>query len=276
MMSNERNDPPGDVPGQSGATVEPVDAAAEDLETLVGRIRTALDGSGWFHLARPVSLDEFERIGSRLGTVELRTDIVVDPEQEKRQLEWRIGPARPGVYQAAALELHTDRPTAAVLAWYCVEPDAQGGATQLVDARPILAQLSAEELEVLARIRVGHARPDPLTGKETLHHAPLLERRGSGWAVFYVPWFVEPPEDDAGRDRLARFGRLVHEAHRAGGLEIRLERRQCLFIDNRRMLHGRGALPQDSRRHLVRLYLRADGEGAAAEGRTPAPVGRGA
>jgi alpha-ketoglutarate-dependent taurine dioxygenase len=94
--------------------------------------------------------------------------------------------------------------------------------------------------------------------------------------VFYVPWFVERPDDEAGRDRLGRFGRLVYEAHRTSRLEIRLERGQCLFIDNRRMLHGRGALPEDSRRHLVRLYLRADGEGATPEGTTWAPVGRGA
>jgi hypothetical protein len=260
---SESTDRPGDVSTPAGAAVcergiEPADPAA-----LADYIRMAVKSRGWIRVAGPRPLSEFEQIGACLGEIELRTDIVVDAARDREQRERRRHqPSRPGVYASAALELHTDRPTAAMLGWYCVEPDATGGATQLVDTRPLLSEFSTDELVALGRVQVRHAQPDAVTGEEVLYHAPLVSRRGSEWAVFYVPWFVEPPQNEAGRLLLERFQRLVEHERRRDVLAIVLKRGQCLFIDNRRMLHGRGPLPEDTRRHLVRLYIRTEGTGS--------------
>ena len=37
---------------------------------------------------------------------------------------------------------------------------------------------------------------------------------------------------------------------------LRIQKHDTVFVDNRRVLHGRGALSEQSRRHLVRFYLR--------------------
>ena len=59
----------------------------------------------------------FEEVARRLGVIELRSDILVDPGREQAQRRARsLDPERPGVYQAAGLDLHTDRPTAELLA----------------------------------------------------------------------------------------------------------------------------------------------------------------
>jgi hypothetical protein len=263
---NEMTDRRRDIPPGAERVPDDVAVGPADLASLEGRIRSGLGRRGWLRVDAALSLSEFEGLGARLGAIELRTDIVVDPMREREQRVGRLHhPDRPGVYAATALELHTDRPTAAVLAWYCVEPDAAGGATHLVDTRPLLARFSAEEQDALGRVRVSYMRRDPVTGREDLHHAPLIDRRGGDPAVFYVPWLVEPPEDDAARALLERFRSLLDEESRRGCLGIRLERGECLFIDNRRMLHGRGAIPQDSRRHLVRLYIRAGTDAGAPD-----------
>jgi hypothetical protein len=256
---NESTGGPLDTSTPASVAVDEREIEPADPRALGDRIQKAVKSRGWIRVAGPRPLSEFEQIGASLGEIELRTDIVVDAARDREQRKRRLHqPSRPGVYTAAALELHTDRPTAAMLGWYCVEPDVTGGATQLVDTRPLLAEFSTDELAALGRVRVGHAQPDPETREEVLYHAPLVARRGGEWEVFYVPWFVEPPEDEAARLMLERFQRLVEQERRRGLLEIVLKRGQCLFVDNRRMLHGRGPLPEDSRRHLVRLYIRGD------------------
>ena len=135
---------------------------------------------------------------------------MVDPEREIRQRATRAyGTERPGVYQAAPLDMHTDRPTARVLGWYCVEPDASGGATLLFDGRDLTDYFSIGELEALGKVLVGYALRDPTTWEETLRFAPLVERRGDEWAIYYVPWFVQRPEDDGTKRLLERFGDYV-------------------------------------------------------------------
>jgi hypothetical protein len=240
-------------------SVDPGDAPIAYPDALVTRVRSALDSAGWFHLASPGSLDEFERIGSRLGTIELRTDIVVDPERERQQREKRLhAPARPGVYQASALGLHTDRPTAGILAWFCVEPDARVGATLLADTVDLRDHFTDAELHDLGGVQVEFLSADPFTNTESLRSAPLLERRGEGWGLYYVPWLIKPPAGER-LLLLERLARYVRQKEEHDLVSVRLERGQSLFIDNRRMLHGRGELPKDSRRHLVRLYIRTDG-----------------
>jgi len=261
---------PGASPSKASPIVVENDPVAADLMTLSEHIRSAVGRHGWLHVAHRLSVTDFEFIASRLGPIELRTDIVVDPEWQVRQRETRVvGPERPGVYQAAALDLHTDRPTASLLAWYCVEPNAVGGATLLCDGRDLTNRFSVGELEELGKVQVGYTLRDPTTWEESFHLASLLSRRGDEWAIYFVPWLVQQPDDNPTRRLLERFIGYVRDKEENGLIPVRLERGQSLFIDNRRMLHGRGALPEDSRRHLVRVYIRT-GDGSAVTEVAPA------
>jgi alpha-ketoglutarate-dependent taurine dioxygenase len=229
----------------------------EDPQARADRIRRTLRERGWAHVRDRLSEAEFEATARGLGAIDLRTVIVVDPERRDREkAARRYDPDRPSVYHEAELEFHTDRPTADLLAWYCVTPDADDGSNLLIDTRDFFDRLSAPELRALGRIRVGYANLDPSAGGQALLSEPLVTGGADGWRVFYVPWQVLPSDDEEANRLLARFADDVAARRARGPLRIRLEAGESLFIDNHRMLHGRGPLSPDSRRHLVRLYIR--------------------
>ena len=250
------------------ATSSPLSAQLEvgpgpiDPEAVAGLINTALAAHGWAHVGRPLSDAEFVAIGGCLGTIELRTDLLVNSDLARQQ-RLDLGPdavGRPVLYEAGGMDFHTDRPTIQVLAWRCVEPDASGGESQWIDVRDLDGTFSAAEIEAMGRIEVGYAINNGSSGME-VRYAPLVERGPAGLLVFYVPWRVKRPLSDAEAELLERFAGYVR-AKCAGELKtLRLSRGACLFLDNRRMLHGRASLPPDSRRHLVRLYIRRDERG---------------
>src|SRR5262249_47253168 len=147
---------PADKPGPSE-----LDALAEDIRQAVGL-------AGWAHVQRRLSEPEFETLARKLGTIELRTDLVVDPEVTRRNREARRrdSPGRPALGEAAAMDFHTDRPLIDLLGWYCVEPDQDDGANLLIDTQDLAEQFSAQELDDLGRIEVGYAIPIPVLGGE--------------------------------------------------------------------------------------------------------------
>ena len=260
-----RNDPDRRPSARSiGApTVPEGDPEVADLRAMAARILGAIEERGWADVRHPLAEHEFEAIARRLGTIELRSEIVVDPGRDLLQREARdFRPARPSVYQDSELELHTDRPSADWLAWYCVRQDPEGGATLLVDTRDLTEHFSRGELEHLGRIDVGFNTRNPDTGREIAHRCPLLERGGPGLKVYYVPWLVEiATGDEEGRRLLDKFDDYVREKKERDSVPIRLEEGQSLFVDNRRLLHGRGPLSPESRRHLVRVYIRTPATG---------------
>ncbi len=228
-----------------------------DLDEVAARIKAALSAQGWAHLARPISDQEFEALGRILGTIELRTDLLVDPERAAGQRR-ELGPdavGRPVLYEPEGMEFHTDRPSVDILAWRCVEPDAEAGENRWLDLRDLGEAFSAGELAQLGRIQVGYALADGAAGLQVRYN-PLVEDGPDGPRIYWVPWRLRPPEDEALAEVLARFVDHVRSKEESGPLTLRLERGECLFLENRRMLHGRAALPPDSRRHLVRLYIR--------------------
>jgi hypothetical protein len=234
----------------------PEGAEVSSLEALAERVLQDLESRGWADVRQPLTEPEFEEVARRLGTIELRTEIFIDAARTHRERESRdLHANRPTVYQDAELGLHSDRPTAEWLAWYCVRQDAESGATVLVDTRDLPERFSREDLDLLGRLEVAFSTRDP-TGRELYHHHPLLERDDPHFKVYYLPWGVRlPAEDESWQRLLARFAHYVQEKKERFAVRVRLKERQALFIDNRRLLHGRGPLPPDSPRRLIRLLI---------------------
>src|SRR5262249_1734695 len=150
----------------------------------------------------------------------------------------------------------TDRPTVDILGWYCASQDDEGGESLLIDTSDLPHHFHDEELEVLGQIMVAHYVSGPQCG-EIRQLAPLVSRARDGWDVFFVPWNCVPPPEQPARGMLDRFVRYVENKAERDPLSIRMEPGQCLFIKNLRLLHGRGQLPDGSRRHLIRYYIRS-------------------
>jgi len=73
------------------------------------------------------------------------------------------------------------------------------------------------------------------------------------WHIFYAPWLVP----DAAPPVLRVLGESLRAEERFRVVEIRLEVGQTLIVDNHRMLHGRRALCEGSKRRLKRFWIGA-------------------
>jgi alpha-ketoglutarate-dependent taurine dioxygenase len=228
----------------------------ENAVRLADSIRRGVEQRGWFHLRERISLREYDTLSSGLGDLELRTDVKVDAEKRKSvRRNDQAERVRPTVYSSAALDLHTDRPTADVLGWYCVKQDVTEGALCLLDLWPVLASLTEEDLELLQSVPIRYHVPNALGVEEALTE-PLLVRTASRYKVYFAPWHLGPNLSGPRRQAVARFQEAVNRSTRNAALQVRLEPGESLFIDNRRLLHGRGAIAPESQRHLVRYYIR--------------------
>jgi hypothetical protein len=259
MIMGSIQPPPPSSPLQGGPTILADEPCASDASALADRVRGAVARHGWALVARALSDAEFDAVARRLGTIELRTDLFVDVarERERRAALGADADGRPVLNQAEGMDFHTDRPSAAWLAWRCVEPDATAGENQLIDAGDLVEYFTEDEIDGLSRVRVGHAIEGAGGTVSAVRYVPLVSRGGTGLQVYYVPWRLAPPADQAGVHLLERFVQYLRDKEQHHLLLIRLERGQCLFIDNHRMLHRRADLAPDSKRHLVRLMIRA-------------------
>ena len=222
---------------------------------VAAEVRERLPREGYVHIDRALPEEVFTAAAHELGTVTMRTDIRVDAAADDalRRARDPLHADRPSVYRAEPLSYHTDTPMADVLAWYCVEQDAADGSSALVDTGDIADNFGAEELAALERVQVRY-RAGGEAGHEIFADYPLLAAK----KIYYVPWLVAPDLDEHERKLVARFDEYLAKKDATAPIRIRLEPGEMLFIDNHRVLHGRSELPPDSRRHLVRLYIRAE------------------
>jgi alpha-ketoglutarate-dependent taurine dioxygenase len=156
--------------------------------------------------------------------------------------------ARPG-----PVPLHTDHPDSDLVAWWCEEQDEEDGATLLLDALPVVAALPERTRERLSQVQL--ACP-PLAGGPPSESRPVLRDGEDGIALFCSPWLRAvgaDPDHQAALDELRRG--LSTEA-RTRTRRRRMARGDVLIVDNRRVLHGRGAIPPTSRRVLHRVWVR--------------------
>lgn len=203
------------------------------------------DGVSWSHaLAQQgyavvpghTDVEAVERLLDGLGVIVHRTLVQV----------------RPGIgtylNSPPAVPLHTDHPAVDWIAWWCERQDALDGASSLVDAHQVVQALDRVTRTSLERVRLAcPSLNDRATGEEPGRHPLLTPRR-----VYFAPWLQ--PKQSSTAHAWRTWTAAVAAAQR---IHVRLQPGDTLVIDNRRMLHGRGALAEDSRRALRRYWVRA-------------------
>ena len=225
----------------------------DDAALLAAEVRDRLPDEGYVHIVRVLPEEVFTSAAQNLGTIELRTDIRVDAHADDalRRARDPVHAGRPSVYRAAGLSYHTDSPVVDVLAWYCVEQDALDGTSTLVDTGDMPQHFDDDELAVLSRVRVRTMSRDA-EDREIVLEYPLL----AAGKVYYAPWLLSPDLGEREREVAGRFADYLAQKDATDPIRIRLKPGEALFVDNHRILHGRSTIPPDSRRHLVRLYIR--------------------
>ena len=235
---------------------ELVEGLPSTLDEISAAIRNVLHAAGYLHLTRPMLMEHYEQIAGRLGTIVLRSDVKVDLDRARNQEQVRNIRGRGGIYSPSPLHLHTD-PNADLVSWYCVEQDAAGGPMLMLDTGNLEEHFSPGELEVLSRVDLWSPSRQSETEPEKLTPMPLLSRTNGRYKIFYAPWLLRDSYDGEATSALEKFVRYINNLEESRLISLPIKKHDTIFIDNGRMLHGRGALPETSRRHLVRLYLRA-------------------
>ena len=225
-----------------------------DLQSLKVAMIQHLDRHGYIYMDTAVSEMLFTEIASQLGCLHQRNDIVIDPDRHRQRQQGRRT-AAPTVYQTNALDLHTDVANADYLAWYCVEQDEVDGTSLLIDSQSISDHFSAEELTILCSMQHPYVYNTTI-GSVGFAYAPVVSQGRYGHQIFfYIPWSLPKDHEAEQANLLKRLSQYVRWQKEHEPIHIRLAKQQCLFIDNHRMLHGRGPLAEGSKRHLVRYYI---------------------
>lgn len=225
------------------------------ISEISAEIASVLASEGYLHLSCPMSMEKYELVAARLGAIILRSDVKVDMQREQAQEQVRAVKGRGGIYSPTPLGLHTD-PHADLVSWYCVEQDETGGAMLMIQVGDIEQHFSPAELAILGRVDLLSPGRDA-AGQETFTPVPLLARRNGGNRVFYASWLLRDTYDNDSNRVLEKFAAYLKHKEENELISLPVKKHDTIFIDNGRILHGRGALPATSKRHLVRFYLRA-------------------
>ncbi len=195
-------------------------------------IKELLEQHGWFH-GKGFSEEERSVLLESLGKVIMVTHVTPNPASKAMVTSRRaIGP-------------HTDHHKASFILWHCVDQSACGGESLLIDSRQILSQLTRDELSTLEKLKLMEHKVYP----DDSESHPMLEAGEDGhYRIYYSFWLAENETPEA-------FTRFRSKAESIAPIAIKLSPGDILVIDNRRMLHARKAIAEDSHRHLIRFWV---------------------
>ncbi|MEM6672322.1 MAG: TauD/TfdA family dioxygenase [Planctomycetota bacterium] len=154
-----------------------------------------------------------------------------------------------------------------VVALLCERPSLSGGTSRIADARAACDWLAENEPEALRLLEQPYLRDvvTPGMGKdlETLkkNRFPIVSR-GDDFQLRYMRYWVEKGHERAGEPLAPEVLEAMDALDRAlarpeFGASFRLEGGDMLFVDNRRLVHGRDAYDAvpDGGRLLWRMWL---------------------
>ena len=209
----------------------------------------SLKSIGYAHIRQTHTYEEFEESARQLGSIALRTDLAITPSRHSI------------VYKPDEIRLHQDNPAMNVLGWYCVRQDQLDGSARLLDAGDVCDHFSPDEIAIMKSIRIGYPDPDPTRhnpDQGLVAHLlwPLLRENATRTEVYYVPWLLIDSYDEEQRRLLDKFAEYLRRKEENELITIRLKAGESLFIDNNRILHGRGSIQKDSQRFLKRVWIK--------------------
>ena len=231
------------------------DAALDPLSSkrtpsdLSAEVLASLRTLGYAHVRQARAAEEFDKVAQQLGSIALRTDLTITPQRSSI------------VYKPDEITLHQDNPTMNVLGWYCVRQDEFDGSARLLDAGDVGDYFSRSEIEIMRRTNVGYPDPDPSrhnpdVGLIAYLLWPLLTEKATRTEVYYVPWLLIDSYDELQSRVLEKFAEYLRTKEESELITIRLRAGESLFIDNNRVLHGRGPIKENSKRFLKRVWIK--------------------
>jgi len=205
-----------------------------------------INSTGYAHIKDPISYEGFEALSQQLGSIVYRTDLQITEGRKSV------------VYKPEEIGFHTDNPNVRIIGWYCIRQDESGGSSLLIDTGDIEQCFSQAELGVLQTINVRCPHPllhDPDTGKEAFFLTPLLSWRNSIPQIYFASWLLLDSYDERQTNALDKFKSFLLRKQERELIKLRLSEKNALFINNRRLLHGRGEIAHNSPRLIKRVWI---------------------
>lgn len=202
------------------------------------RLRARLREQG-FEKILTRDADGFRTACEMLGRITQTIDVRLKPDETQYP------------YRPEEVPFHTDHPSVPVVAWHCYYQDDADGTSLLIDTREVVERLprAARCLLAAIRLRVLH-RGDPL---------PLLSLEP--YQIYWLPVVVEEElerGDPVHVEAINAFrAALASHVGEGKAISVRLQPGEALFVNNHVMLHGRRAIDRDSKRHLMRAYVKS-------------------
>ena len=206
-----------------------------DVEQLVTHVKNALREHGYCHLKQSLSFDQYVAINEHLGTIKTISDIKLNNESKLK------------FNQPDSLSLHTDSPLINTVAWYCIRQDPEVGSSLLIDCRPLIEALPESTRKILRETDISF----PIYKRFKTGTYPILKPSAASDEFYYTQWLLL---DNYSPEQKIALQTLEGAISSATKIVLRLEPGEALFVDNKRMLHGRDKIPQDSPRYLYRIH----------------------
>ncbi|MBL4707417.1 MAG: TauD/TfdA family dioxygenase [Flavobacteriales bacterium] len=239
------------------ASIQEIEKAIKDhdVSALSSIIRKEMGTNGFIHITSKMATDIFEEIGHQLGETLTNTSIKVDKQNEKKAIEARAyrSKDRPLAYSAKGINFHSDSPIQKTIGFYCVEQDKIDGSLLMLDMHPVKDHLSDDELSILKTITVNWGSMSD--GKEVINKAPLFDEQNNAIEIYYASWHLQENISPAQQKVLTRFQDFITHTREQHLLKIRLQAGETIFVNNRRMLHARETIADNSQRHIIRLGI---------------------
>jgi Taurine catabolism dioxygenase TauD, TfdA family len=205
----------------------------------ISAVNEQLNSNGIAYLHGYHTEKDFAAICDYLGG----TISTLDVKQDKSRSEL--------VFGTQPIDFHTDSPAADLIAWLCVNQDecATLGAMEFVDTFPISEHFSPKVLSILSNIKL-QRRIKNTSQIETSYIVKLEEGKIN---IFYAPWLLPKNLGSEEENAIECLKQFINSSKRTS---IRMNPGDVVIIDNRRVLHGRAAISEQTTRHLMRAWIR--------------------
>lgn len=207
----------------------------KSVDQLLVYVEEWLQQHGYCHIKQELSFEQYIAINEKLGSVKTISDIKLNNESKLK------------FNKPESLSPHTDSPLVNTVAWYCVRQDPKVGSSVLIDCKPLIEALPESTREILRETHIGF----PLYKRFKTDTYPILRPGTTSDEIYYTHWLLL---DNYSEKQIVALQALESSISDAKQIVLRLKPGEALFVDNKRMLHGRDDIPQDSPRYLYRIH----------------------
>lgn len=184
------------------------------------------------------ALTEFKQLCSQIGSVVKYTDVKINNKKP-----WYLN-------KPNAFPFHTDDPEINIVSWFCITQDKIDGSINLIDVRSIFDKIDKGSLDTLKSI---------YTNIQILDKASPLVIGITPLKLYYAPWNIKRNSlSSQQKQELNCFELEIQNLKKEKLIKIKLCKNQVLIINNNFILHGREEISKDSKRHLVRAYIKSE------------------